>query len=441
MMELWNDWLEAQKSVLGSVLLDESWAGEVVSRTSPEQWSEQCRPVFEVIRQKFSAGETIDPVTVRAVLGSESADLLMELMRWTPTATNCSEYIDLMLEQYRLLQLQAIGEQLAAVKQPEDAQALVEQMNALTCKREKVRIVSMEQAMSEFVARQRQQAPDYLRWGFDVLDKRLYCEKGDFVVIGGYPSDGKTALALSMAFHQGKEKRVGFFSYETKDEKLFDRLIPTLTQIDFGKVKRREFKDREWEQMSRKNRLIAGNHLELIPAHGMTVSDLKAVAQSRRYEIIYIDYLQLIRPDDPRRSSFDQVTQISMDLHTLAQSSGITVVALSQLSRPEKQSRKEAQAPGMHSVRQSGQIEQDADIIMLLYREEQERTNSRRCLKVAKNKEGEANGVIMLTFHGATQTFRVDRNDPSQWSAKEKRQPKPAQVSMEELPDEPVPFE
>ena len=185
-----------------------------------------------------------------------------------------------------------------------------------------------------------------------------------------------------------------------------------------------------------------GEKTPSLPHIRMTVADLRSLVQSRRYEILYIDYLQLVRPSDPRRSSFEQVTQISMDLHTLAQGTGTTVVALSQLSRPEKQGKEaRTKAPGMHSLRQSGQIEQDADIIMFVYREEPNLPRSRRCLKVAKNKEGEAGGVIMLAFDGGTQTFRVDRNDPSLWRAAPAKVPEPQMTLQELSPAEPVPFE
>ena len=434
-----NDWLDAQVSVLGAVLLDEQWAGEVVARTSPEQWCDTCRPVFEVIRQKYAAGETIDPVTVRAALGPESGGLLMQIMQVTPTATACGAYIDLMLEQYRLMRLREIGEQLAVAPVAEAAEQLMEQANALTVQREKVRAVTMQEALTAFYARQQSPKSDYLSWGFQVLDERLYCEAGDLVILGGYPSDGKTALALAMAFHQGRSRRVGFFSFETKDQKLFDRLIPTLTQVDFGRVKRHGLTDTDWEAVARQSKAITGNQLELIPATGMTTADIKRTVRAKRYAVIYIDYLQLIRPGNPKQSQFEQVTQISMELHALAQSTGTTVVALSQLSRPEKQGKTGQQAPGMHSLRQSGQIEQDADIILFVYKEEPGRANSRRCLKVAKNKEGEAGGVILMDFSGATQTFRQDRNDPAHW----KKRPEPErQMTLRELPgSEPVPFE
>lgn len=435
-----EDWLSAQVSVLGSVLLDaQRWAGEVVGRTAPEDYSPTYRPVYEVIRRKFQAGETIDPVTVRHELGTEAGHLLMEIMAVTPTAANCAEYIDLMLERARLSRLRGLAQQLLAAPDLTEAQALLDQANTLSCRREKVRVVTMDAALRAFYDRQQREPVQYLPWGIRQLDERLYVEPGDFVVLGGYPSDGKTALALALAWHQAEKRRVGFFSLETRDEKLFDRLIPTLTQVDYGRVKRRNLVDEDWEVLGRMSAGIRRRPLELIPATGMTVTDIQAVAQSRRYEAIYIDYLQLIRPADPRRSLYDQVTQISMDLHTLAQRSGITVVALSQLSRPEKPGKGSGpKAPGMHSLRQSGQIEQDADVILFVYREEPNLPNARRALKVAKNKEGESGGVIMLRFDGTTQTFRPDRNDPGEWRAKQASD----QLSLRELDHgTPVPFE
>lgn len=432
-----EDWLSAQVSVIGSVLLNgEKWAGEVVSRTSPEDYSETYLPIFQTIRAKYAAGETIDPVTVKAALGGEWGELLMQIMQVTPTDANCGEYIALMLEQSRLRRLEEIGRRLQEAGTMEQARELIDQANAMTVRREKVRVLTMKDALSDFFERQQKQGREYLTWGVAALDERLYVESGDFVVLGGYPSDGKTALALSMAFHQGTKKRVGFFSFETNDRKLFDRLIPTLTRVDFGKVKKHAMEEDDWEAVALKSTGITSNQLELIPANGMTVSDIKALSQSRRYEIIYIDYLQLIRPADPRRSSFDQVTQISMDLHSLAQNTGIHVVALSQLSRPEKQGPKSAtKAPGMHSLRQSGQIEQDADVIMFIYREDPAATKSRRVLKVAKNKEGESGGLILMNFDGATQTFSVAHNDQSRWK------PQREQIHMSELPDDTkVPF-
>lgn len=441
-----ESWLSAQVAVIGSVLLEERWAGDVVSRTGPEDYADAYRPYFLAIRAMFSAGETIDPVTVRKRLGLEGGGQIMQIMQATPTAANCGEYIDLLVEQSRLRRLTELGARLEEAATPEEAAELVARANSLMVQRERVQSVSMAQALRDFYERQQGKRPDYLTWGLKPLDERLYCERGDLVILGGYPSDGKTALALAFAYHQGRDKPVGFFSFETNDRKLFDRLIPTVSKVDFGAVKRHGLTDADWETLAAHSKAITGNRLELITANGMSVADIKALAVARRFEVIYIDYLQLIAPARREGSSFEQVTQISMDLHNLAQRTGITVVALSQLSRPEKGSNR---APNMRDLRQSGQIEQDADVIMFVYRTDRKAIHSPREIIVAKNKEGEAGGVLRMEFDGRTQTFRPDRQGNVDWRGElrkqraqrqEARATEPPQLSLLEDGEEDNPF-
>ena len=141
----------------------------------------------------------------------------------------------------------------------------------------------------------------------------------------------------------------------------------------------------------------------------MTVQDIRAHSLSKRYDVIFIDYLQKIKSDITGRASADQfqvVSKISSDLQQFGRQTGTPVIALSQLSRPEKTKGGKIPPPTLSALRSSGQIEQDADVVMLLYREEPDNSRSRRILNIAKNKEGEANIALMLTFDGQTQTFR-----------------------------------
>ena len=138
----------------------------------------------------------------------------------------------------------------------------------------------------------------------------------------------------------------------------------------------------------------------------MTVEDIATYARSRRFEIIYIDYLTLIPA--PGRDETAQATYISKALHRLAQDNNITVVALSQLSRSDDKSKNTK--PTLQRLRSSGQLEQDADIVMFIYRTDQDDTQSPRILSVAKNKEGPT-GRWKLAFDGDTQTFTVDDSE------------------------------
>ena len=193
-------------------------------------------------------------------------------------------------------------------------------------------------------------------------------ERGDFIVLGGYPSAGKTAFSLQLAWNQAKDHRVGYFSLETKPEKIIDRTVASVCGVDFGRIKGHALTQEDWDACAARSKAYTTRKLEVIKAGSLSVTDIQALALAGQYEIIYVDYLQLVEPEDRRRSETEIVAQISKDLHTMAQTTGITVCALSQLSRPEKSGREE-KAPGLHSLRQSGQIEQDADGVMLLYKE------------------------------------------------------------------------
>lgn len=421
---------DAQVGVLGSLLIDAPHvAGMVMHRTREDDYTGELRTIFTACRDLFQAGKPIDAVTVRGVVGPEYTKRLHELMEYTPTAANVEAYIDLTIEQAKLFRLQGLSLQLASAVTLEDAQKLMAQANRILGGRPGVRIVSMEQGFLDFCDRQQKPA-NLIPWGLDRVDETLRVEFGDFIVLGGYPSAGKTALSLQLAWNQAKDRRVGYFSLETKPEKIIDRTVSAVCGVDFGRIKGHGMNEEDWRNCEVKSSAFVGRKLEIIQAGGLSVVDIQSLSLAGRYEIIYIDYLQLIEPEDRRRSDVEQVTQISKDLHIMAQTTGITVVALSQLSRPQKGGEQE-KAPGLHSLRQSGQIEQDADGVMLLYKEEPNNSRSRRCLKIAKNKEGEAGGIAYLVFDGAHQRFKAS---VVQMGGKAKREPEYKQQAFYELP-------
>lgn len=397
-------WLDAQNGVLGALLIDAPHvAGMVMHRLGEDDFTGAPRTVFAACRRLFLTGQPIDAVTVANALPPQYRSMLLELMETTPTAAHVGAYMDLVQEQARLTRLRELGEELRNAATLEDARGVMDRANRLAGQRPGVRVVTMEQGYLDFYQRQGEPAK-LVPWGLPRLNDTLRTERGDFVVLGGYASAGKTAFALQLAWEQARDRRVGIFSLETRPEKLIDRTVSAVTGVDFGRIKAHALREEDWAVCEKATETLLGRRLELIQSGGMSVTDIQALALAGRYEVIYIDYLQLIAPDDRRRSAVDQVTQISMDLHTMAQTTGMTVVALSQLSRPEKGGGEE-KAPGLHSLRQSGQIEQDADGVMLLYKERPDDPRSRRVLKIAKNKEGEAGGLLYLDFDGSRQRF------------------------------------
>lgn len=431
-----GEYFEAQRSVIGSMLIDGPHvAGIVMHRSREEDYTGEYKTLFRACRELFQAGKPVDAVTVADKVGRSYALFLHELMDETPTAANVEVYLDLLVEKSKLLRVQSLAASAVNCISLEEVQKLVEQQQRILGDRPGVKIVSMEQGLLDFYDRQRRPA-NLVPWGMDKVDGTFRCEYGDFVVLGGYPSAGKTAFSLQLAWTQAKDKRVGYFSLETHPDKIIDRTVTAVCGVDFGRVKEHNLQESDWREIECRSTAMVGRKLEIIQAGGLSVVDIQALALARRYEIIYIDYLQLIAPDDRRRSDVEQVTQISKDLHVMAQTTGITVCALSQLSRPQKGGEAE-KAPGLHSLRQSGQIEQDADGVLLLYKEEPNNPRSRRCLKIAKNKDGEAGGIVYLVFDGAHQSFK-----PSVVDKPVRREPEYKQMTFTSLADsEPIPFE
>lgn len=403
--------LDAQLGVLGSLLLDaERWAGEVFLRTQEDQYTGEYRTVFQAAQKLHQEGKPIDPVTVMGVLGSDYTQMLLQLMELTPTAENCGAYIDLLVEQSQIAKLQALGMALTGCQNTQEGAALVEECAQVFADKRRLEITTATEGYLDFLARQDAEA-QYIPWGFHRLSETVLSSSGDLVVLGGRPSAGKTALSLQMAWEQAKDRKVGFFSLETNPGELFDRLNAMAAGVSSTRIRRRALREEERTKILAARGEFQGRKLEVINAAGMSVSSIRGVAVARGYQIIYVDYLQIISPERGMKPSdrFGAVSQISMDLHRMAVSLGILVVALSQLSRPERAARNKA--PDLFSLRESGQIEQDADAVMLLYKADEDDPMSQRRLKVAKNKKGFSGGVLDLDFDGATQTFREHKQD------------------------------
>ena len=435
-----QDYALAQSSVLGSMLIDARCIPEVLSHLHPEDINEGLsRNIFVAIRDLFLDGETVDPVTVLNKLGEATKErrrYVMALMEVTPTAHNVGEYINIVREESKARQLRELGAALSECHRLEDAQELMGRANDLLADRHGVQSVSMMEALKRFYDRQ-DTKQEYLTWGLDFLDEGLYVSPGNMIVLGGRPSDGKTAFALSTAYHQAKSQRVGFFSLETDDDTLFDRLFSSVAKVDSKRIKRRELTEADSDALARRVSEIKARDLHLVEAAGMTVRDIQAYALARKFDIIYVDYLQLIRASG-RMSRYDQVTEISQDLHRMAQKHKITVVALSQLSRAEKMKDGTVRSPTLSDLRESGQIEQDADVVLFIYREKPNELRSPRNLRVAKNKEGETGGLPLL-FDGATQSFYPDyarmRQMQEQAEAEEPQEEVCEQVQFREVKD------
>jgi len=419
-----QDMLTPQHTVLGCMLRFPECVGEMMIKISEEDFlNERCRLTFAAIKDVFRSSRLVGPIIVAEELCQNRdvqstkvwREFIAGLLEVAVSATNVGEYADIMREQSRVEQLRQLGALLQQVTSTDAALELLTQGSEVLAAKSTVQAMSMEEGFFDFMERH-DEKPEVLPWSIDALNEQLFVEAGDFVGIGGYPSAGKTAFALGEAWHMAENRRVGFFSLETSAGKLYDRLVANVVGLDFRKIKKSELEESDYEIMRMRFNLLKSRPLDLIPFAGRSLDELRAFTLSKRYDVIFIDYMQLLPA--PGKSRYEVVTNISLYLHQMAQRDGVTIIGLSQLSRPEKKGGKQEQAstPTMASFRESGQIEQDIDVGMLLY----EVPNGHkppfpRCMHIAKNKEG-STGKVYLDFEPLRQRFKKSLFDPREWS-------------------------
>ena len=395
--------LSAQVGVLGSLLIQPELLGRAVALLRPEDFTNPTyRAVFSAMCALFQEGHDADTLLVRDKLGAAYDGLLRELMELTPTPNAFEEYARLTREQARVARIHQACAQITATEDLAEIQGLLDKANLHMAARPGAQAAGLEECLMGFFERLEQQ-PRYLSWGLPGLDDKLYAEPGDFILLGGQPSTGKTALAVQMALHMARDRRVGFFSLETGQAKFTDRLMACAAQVPLGHIKHRALSQEEYRALAQGASAVSERQLYFLPAGGMTATDIRSAALERRLEVVFIDYVQLIATTG-KEGRTEEVSRISRALHTFAQTTGTTVVGLSQLARPERREG-HTRAPRMSSLRESGQLEADADAVLLLYLEDEDDPAGPRLLKVAKNKEGER-GVLRLHFDGERQTFR-----------------------------------
>lgn len=299
----------------------------------------------------------------------------------------------------------ALGAKLMSATDFDEVEELSSDLQKITRGTEKAEAVTYADLIEKFLTRKTTKLEAY-ETGFPRLDSHVVISPGDFVILAGEQSSGKTAFSLElMNRFARKGYRCTYFSLETEAYKLGDRALTNYTGMNFSRVKRQDLDGEDWERISEKSAEIKQLPGQIIPTAGKTVEWIKAEAIRQNSQIIFVDYLGLIVPKRGTTDSiYRETTAISKDLHTLAQTEKMTVIALQQ------QSRGKAGEADMHSLRDSSQIESDADVIMILTIPEGERSLEEYTpswtehLNIVKNKEGDR-CFIPFTFDGSKQKF------------------------------------
>lgn len=409
-------WKRAQESVIGALLIDPDYsAGLIFQSAKPSHFGEtELRHVFEAARELWNENRQLDAVTILNRAGSEYEQLLRDCMINTPTARNLPAWLEICQDSARLTAMQAEALAIVNADRADDAASAWERMGTMLQDADQGEDLSLGELIGDYCDRMQDKRPvRYLNWGIESLDRDLYVSGGQFGVIAADSSVGKTALALQFAYHMAADgHRVGFFSLETPKENLEDRLLAQyqVAGIPLPSTKRKKLTEEDLRAAGEAGMRSDQIYLRILRNYE-TLERIRAKTIQRRFDVIFIDYVQLI--DAPGRERWDIVTNISMGLHRMAQQLGITVIGLSQITPAVKGQK----APTKDDLRESRQLKQDADFILLLYPDtEEEAPPNSRVLEIAKNKDGRC-ARLRMDFEPEHMTFKYHaKTMPEIWS-------------------------
>ena len=418
---------EAEQAILGSMLIDPACIPEILKDLRPEHFFNQTnREIFETAYQMFSFSMTIDPVTVieqmklRGVYHADSTEpYMVELMRVTPTAANVREYAAILRDKALQRNLGRAAAEITAMvnegldkgdKMLEDAERKIYALRrdaTITGLKPVGETVSAVYQNLMAAEAQGGLLPG-LTTGLTDLDNRIMgMNPGELILIASRPGMGKTSIALNIALDAAKAsgKTVAIFSLEMSREQLVTRLLSGQARIDAQKLLRVNLNDAEWLQIAEAAGELSRCRLLIDDNPTLSVADMNA--QCRRVgdqlALVVIDYLQLMQSAGKQTNRGDNrqviVSEISRMLKIMAKELNVPVLCLSQLSRASE-TRQGNHRPMLSDLRESGAIEQDADVVIGLYREGYydpscENPNSAEAI-VLKNRKGEVGTVPLL---------------------------------------------
>jgi len=429
--------VEAEQAVLGSILIDSRCVPDVVERLRPDDfYMRQNRELYEVLYGMFSRFETIDPVTVldrmkQAGVYDENTSVayLRQLMEITPTAANVLEYADIVKDKALLRRVgEAAGELEEMVRSESGtAQQILEAAEQRIFAIRQGRSASgMEHisgvmaAVWEMIRERQAQGTEFpgISTGLIDLDRKISgLNNSDLLILAARPGMGKTSLALNIGLEAGKHsgKNVAVFSLEMSRVQLGLRLISTESLIDNKKLMTgRLTGEDEWARAAMAVAALSQTKMYIDDDSSLTVADMNA--KCRRVKdlgLVIIDYLQLMQSagGSARNNENRQqiVSDISRSLKLMAKELNVPVMCLSQLSRANENRATGQRRPMLSDLRESGAIEQDADVVMFIYREsyyedDTDNPNIAECI-IAKNRHGET-GTVMLEWRPEFTTFR-----------------------------------
>ncbi len=426
----------AEQSVLGSMLIDERCVPAVMERLRPDDfYLRQNRALFDVMFTMFNRFETIDPVTVvdrmkqAGAYDDNTVPYLRQLMEITPTAANVLEYVDIVADKALLRRVGEAAGELGELVRAESGtasqilEAAEQRIYAIRQGRSARGLSHISSVMNEVwetIKERQAQGGEFpgISTGLVDLDRRISgLNDSDLIIVAGRPGMGKSSLAMNIGVEAAKQsgKSVAVFSLEMSKAQLGLRLVSTEALIDNKKLTTgRIVGEEEWGRVALAVASLSQAKMYLDDDASLSVAEINA--KCRRLEnlgLVVIDYLQLMTsaggPPKNNENRQQIVSDMSRALKLMAKELNVPVICASQLSRANESRSAGQRRPMLSDLRESGAIEQDADIVMFIHREsyyedDTENPNVAECI-VAKNRHGET-GTVMMEWRPEFTVFR-----------------------------------
>ena len=424
--------LDSEQSVLGAILLDSScMIQEGVDLLRPEFfYLPQHQAIFSAIYGMFALSKPIDFVTVLEELRSSGTyetaggkEYLTQLAQLVPSIGNVKAYAETVIEKYYVrclikagretveeategndpasVLLDAAEQRIFEIRQGKDTSGLVSLKEVLV----QETLDKLNKLSDPAMQKEMRGIPT----GLSTLDKILGgLNKSDMIIVGARPGMGKTSFVLNIARNVAvsSKKKVAFFSLEMTKDQLAQRLLSSETAVDVMKFRWGGLTSEEWDRITDATSVFYQSEIYLDDTAAVTVPQMKSKLRRNKPDLVIIDYLQLMESAKRTENRVQQVSEITRSLKIMAKELNVPVIVCSQLARGTEM-RGKSHVPQLSDLRESGSIEQDADIVLLLYRpdyynnedgEEEVDENAAQCI-VAKNRHG-ATGVVDLHWDG-----------------------------------------
>lgn len=429
--------LEAEESVLGACFLSKYALEKAIENLLPESfYNEKNAKIFSAMIELSESKTPIDITTVTGYLNKKNelnsaggVEYLTEVLNFVPTASNIDYYIQSVDEAAILRRLIETATEIASegYRNDESVNEILDNSEKKILNIVKNRKSSEFRTIKEVLAKTQSDLERLSQnkgeitglatgwYDFDKLTTGLH--PNEFIIIAARPAMGKTAFALNLATHaaMSQDKSVAVFNLEMSAEQLAMRILSSLGQLDGFKLKTGNLMNNDWKRINEASSRLANTNLVLDDTPGITIGEIRAkcrrlASSEQGLSLVVIDYLQLISGGKNYGANRQQeVSDISRSLKTLAMELNVPVIALSQLSRSVEA--REDKRPLMSDLRESGSIEQDADIVAFLYRDDYynkesktEDNNSISELIIGKHRNGPT-ATIELLFKKNTSTF------------------------------------